>query len=276
MPTSMYLLRVIPLPDLGGLKDVPRETVGTLSMFPNVVTDPEWSLTPAYSADTTQYFQLVPELSTHAEVQCTVHNSTDTVTIQGQSVVTRWSGPWQFTSQPLAIPDDNTLDIDIVVTDTVKDATGNYSIEVTRDVPVLKGVTVSFERVMNDLRGKRETRVADIQKGVAGLGYEQVAAAWGNDEYGEGRPIYRMPHNEAKFFSSVNELQQAFEAGVLRIRKYYPEVPSQVANAAIIRYVGYLADAPHFANSSDAGVWTRCGADSILKPYKTIRAVSAK
>lgn len=262
---SLLDLRVIPLPDFNGLERAEYIPANL-------------GLVPQYSSAIRAYELYAQELHTHIQVLMQLYNATDTVTVQGQVVRKYRGGGWlSHRSALLDIPDSNTLTIDIDITDDSGDeiSEGTYTIAVTREFEVLKGVTISFNDVIDDLRAKRKTRISDVQTGVAGLGADEVSSAWGSNDYGEDR-IFMPTVDKQAPFQNIDELNAAYDSGIRRIRKYYPTAPPSVANAAIIRFVGYLADAPHYNSTSDAGAFTRCGADALLKPYKNLRAVSAK
>ena len=266
MPTlDLDSLEVMPLPDL----------------FGSAIINPSFILQPKFAVATLGYNLLVRDLTTHIQVSGKANLATDTIAINESAV--NLNSNKEFQSALIEIPDTNDLNITVNVSNSANESR-NYTVAVSRVFDLLKGVTVNFENVLSDLDAKRETIRRDIQDGLKAEGFDQLAAAWqertnyGPDKMLSNRWAVSIEEQlQATRFNNRQELANAFHAGVLRIRKGYPDVPSSVANAAIIRYIGYLADAPHFTGTAnDAGAWLKCGAESILKPYKKRRAVSAE
>ena len=134
--------------------------------------------------------------------------------------------------------------------------------------------TITFAKLIENLKEKRLTTVRDIQQGIKDGSFEQIAASYGRVDFGN----LKFTSSEAKTqalnalrFSNEDELQASFNACVRRIRNEYPLCPNDVANAALVRLVGYLADAPHYSEQNEAGYWLRSGAGAILKPYRSKR-----
>ena len=266
MPTlDLDSLEVMPLPDL----------------FNSPVINFSFILQPHFATATLAYNLLVRDLTTHIQVSGTANLATDIVQVNETALTL--NSKKEFHSDLLEIPDTNDLNVIVNVSNNANESR-NYTVAVSRVYDLLKGVTVNFNDVLNDLQNKRETIRRDIQDGLKAEGFDQLAAAWGERlNYGTDKSLSNRlgveteRETQATRFDNRHELANAFHSGVLRIRKGYPDVPSSVANTAIIRYVGYLADAPHFTGTAnDAGAWLKCGAESILKPYKQRRAVSAE
>ena len=266
MPTlDLDSLEVMPLPDL----------------FNSPVINPSFILQPHFATATLAYNLLVRDLTTHIQVSGTANLATDIVQVNETALTL--NSKKEFQSALLEIPDTNALNIVVNVSNSANQ-NRNYTVAITRVFDLLKGVTVNFLSVLSDLEAKRETIRRDIQLGLKAEGFDQLAAAWGEKlNYGTDKslssaaPYQGEEDVTAHRFTNTQELANAFHAGVLRIRRGYPDVPCSVANAAIIRYIGYLADAPHFTGTAnDAGAWLKCGAESLLKPYKRRRAVSAE
>ena len=83
--------------------------------------------------------------------------------------------------------------------------------------------------------------------------------------------------------AAVDLPEDLYDAAVLRVRSEAPDAPAGAANEALIRYVGYLIEAPPGGDPTDpagpdpargsAAAWMRSGAAAVLAPYKARRAV---
>ncbi len=76
--------------------------------------------------------------------------------------------------------------------------------------------------------------------------------------------------------ASIDVSDEVYDAAVERLNREAPDAPLSAQTEAVIRYVAYLLDtaSPWPADAvRGAGAWFRCGAASVLAPYRLRRAV---
>ena len=98
---------------------------------------------------------------------------------------------------------------------------------------------------------------------IEALTIEEVRTALVLDEANLGGDEAQIRKQEAMLFNILTVAQKLAD-------KQAPNAPQEVADEAMLRFIGYLYEIGSNPNIDHASIWARCGAKGLLNPW-TVR-----